>query len=230
MADKELYLTEEVMLLALRDEKGTVASGTMYSMALGGAILAELLLRGRIEVEKQRRKSFAKVRSRSPVGDPVIDECLRRIRDASRRGSLRTWVSRFANLKGLKHRVAGGLARKGVLRADEDKVLLIFTRRIYPELDPRPERRIVERLREAIFTDTSELSAPTVVLVALAHHAGLLKQVFDKRELKQRKQRIESIIKGNVIGKATREAIQAVQAAVAVAAIMPAIMASTTHS
>lgn len=228
MVDKRLRLHEEVMLLALHNDKGTVASGTMYSMALGGAILAELLLERRIEVERERKKTFARVLSRSPVGDPLIDECLRRIVDARRRGSLQTWVSRFANMSGLRHRVAGGLARKNVLRADEDTVLLIFKRRIYPELDPRPERRIVERLREAIFTEEPGLDGKTVVLVALAHHAGLLKHVFDKRELRRRKQRIESIIQGNVIGKATREAIQAVQAAIAVAAITPVIVAASS--
>ena len=37
-----LYLHEEVMLLALRDEEGTVASGTMYQYAIGAAILAEM--------------------------------------------------------------------------------------------------------------------------------------------------------------------------------------------
>ena len=41
----QLLLHEEVLLLALRDEKGTIASGTMYQYALGGAILAELLLK-----------------------------------------------------------------------------------------------------------------------------------------------------------------------------------------
>ena len=34
-----LQLHEEVMLLALRDQEGTVAGGTNYSLALGGAIL-----------------------------------------------------------------------------------------------------------------------------------------------------------------------------------------------
>lgn len=36
-ADRNLYLHEEIMLLALRDKEGTVASGTMYNFAIGGA-------------------------------------------------------------------------------------------------------------------------------------------------------------------------------------------------
>ena len=45
MIDRDrLTLHEEILLLALRDEEGTIASGTNYSYALGGAILAELIL------------------------------------------------------------------------------------------------------------------------------------------------------------------------------------------
>jgi hypothetical protein len=39
-----LFLYEEIMLLALRDEEGTIASGTMYKYAIGAAVLSELLL------------------------------------------------------------------------------------------------------------------------------------------------------------------------------------------
>jgi hypothetical protein len=47
--------------------------------------------------------------------------------------------------------------------------------------------------------------------------------------LKARKTRIEQIINGEMTGKAAQEAIQAMQAAVMVACIMPAIMTTTMH-
>ena len=52
VANDELHLYEEIMLLALRDEEGTVASGTMYNYAVGGALLAELLLEQRLRIEE----------------------------------------------------------------------------------------------------------------------------------------------------------------------------------
>ena len=51
-----LFLHEEIMLLALHDEKGTVAWGTYYQYALGGAILAELLLNNLISIEVSKKK------------------------------------------------------------------------------------------------------------------------------------------------------------------------------
>lgn len=213
-----LFLHEEIMLLALRDQKGTVEFGSLYNYALGGAILAELLLAGRISVEAGKKKLVDLV-SREPMGDPVIDECLQKIASAKRRADPQTWVQRFSTLKKLHHRVAEGLCQRGILRADEDKILLIFSRQIYPELNPQPERKLIERLRKAIFGDSGVVEPRTVILIALAHAADLLRIPFGKRDLRQRKKRIQKIIDGEMMGKATKEAIEAAQAAAAVVVV-----------
>jgi golgi phosphoprotein 3 len=225
--DSTLFIHEEVMLLALRNKQGTVAGGVMYAQAAGGAILAELLLRARLGAVREGRSTYVVVNDPTPVGDPLLDECLANVGEARRRGTLARWVQRFAGIRQLKDRVAAGLADKGVLRADEDKVLLIFTRRIYPELDPAVEQEIIERIRDAIDSDSRPVDPRTTVLIALAHHAGLLRANFDRKHLKARRARIDAIIRGDAIGQATREAIQAVQVAIMMAT-MPAIITSTT--
>ncbi|MBN2594207.1 MAG: GPP34 family phosphoprotein [Sedimentisphaerales bacterium] len=223
-----LFLHEEILLLALRDVEGTIASGgTLYQYAIGAALLAELLLSKRIEVEQSGRKKLVNPVSPTPLGEPLIDECLEKVVNAKRRAVLQTWVSRFASIKNLKHRVARQLCRRGILRADEDKVLLIFTRKIYPEVDPGPERELIRRLEHAIFTETRDIDPRTVVLLSLADSTGLLKVVFDKKLLKTRKVRIKQIVNGEITGKAATEAIQAMQTAVMVACIMPAMMTTT---
>jgi len=225
-----LFLHEEIMLLALRDEKGTIVPGTMFQYAIGAAVLAELLLNQRIAVDQSSRRKLVDLVSSTPLGDPLLDQCLKKISTAKRRAALQTWVSRFAIVKNLKHLVAQHLCRRGILRADEDKILLIFTRKIYPEVDPEPEQKLIERLRQAIFADAPDVDPRTVVLVSLANSASLLRVVFDKKMLKARKARIEQIVNGDITGKAAQEAIQAMQAAVMVAVIMPAIMTTTIHS
>ena len=212
-AQTDLFLHEELMLLALRDEEGTIAAGSMYHYAIGGAVLAELLLRGRIEVEEPKKK-LVNLISADPLGDPLIDECLDRISSAKRRESAQTWVSRFAGIKNLKHRVAEQLCQRGILRPEESKVLLVFSRRTYPEANPQPERELIERLRRAIFTDTEDLDPRTVVLVSLANGTGMLESVFDRKELKSRKGRIEEMISGEMAGEAARAAVETMQAVV----------------
>ena len=77
-----LFLHEEVLLLALRDEEGTIAPGTMYQYAIGGAVLAELMLQSRIGVDESGRKTLAKVLDSTPTGAPLLDEFLTKMRDS----------------------------------------------------------------------------------------------------------------------------------------------------
>ena len=233
MRRKELYPHEQLLLLALRDEKGTLESkASMHAFALGGALLAELSLHDRIRIEDARpgrggsKKAFVDLTDRRPFGEPVLDECLARLANAKRRARASTWVQRFAKTKRLRHRVAAGLCRRGILRDDEDKVLLLFTRRVYPTIDPRPERQLIERMRDAVFGDSIKVDPEVALIVTLGHATGLLAAHFDKPALRRRKQRLAEIADGNLIGHATRHAVQAAQAA-ALAAVAGASAASS---
>jgi hypothetical protein len=222
-AAKPLLLYEEVLLLSLRNRTGTTAAYPEHAIA--GAILAELLISRRITIEDPKKR-WVVLQDATPLGDPIIDQSLESIATAKRRGSLTTWISRLAC--GKKHKVAAQLCSRGIVRAVDDKVLLIFSRKVYPEVDPIPEKQIVERLRSAIFDDRSTLDPRTVVLVSLAHGAGLLDETFGRKEIKARKQRIEQIANGELTGKATQEVIAAAQAAMMIAAIMPSMIAATS--
>ena len=190
MSDRtDLHLHEQLMLLALRDEKGTLESkALMYGYALGGAILAELSLRGRTRAA--------------------------------------TWVARFAQMKRLRHRVAEDLCRRGILRDSEDKVLLFFTRKSYPTIDPGPERRFVDQLRTVVFSDSAFRDPETAVVAALANATGLLAIHFDKKDLKRRKQHLKRIAEGSVAGTAVEQAVRAAEQAV-IAAVVTASVATT---
>lgn len=224
-----LPLHEEILLLSLRDEKGTVPLETMYRHAIAGAILAELVLRGRVTIEDPDGKQLGKVTNERRTGMPLVDECLERMAGDKHR-PMKYWVAKFAAIKGLKHRVAERLCERGILREEEGKVLIVFSRRVYPETDPRPEHEIVERMRRAIFTDTRDIDPRTIVLISLAKATKVLKLLFDRKDLGQRKERLEQLISGEAVGKAARDAVQAAQVAVMVAAIMPAVIASTTSN
>jgi Golgi phosphoprotein 3 len=227
---KPLFLYEEIMLLALRNEKGTIA--TCFSeYAVAGAILAELSLERRISFETTGRQ-WVELADGSPMGDPLIDECLLKLAAAKRRASLQTWVPRLAGIKDLKHKVARQLCDRGILRAEKNKVLFVFTRKDYPEVNPVPEKMIVDRVRAAVFSDGARLDPRTVVLISLAHSAGLLSETFGRKAVRARKNRIEQIVNGELTGRATKEVIAACQMAMLVAtttATMTATVAATSH-
>jgi hypothetical protein len=214
--EHELTLPEEVLLLALRDEAGTIPIGSLYAYALGGAILAELALQGRVSVEQPKRSKLVQLADARPTGDPLLDEAHTKLRQAKRRGSVATWVHRLS-YPSPRDRVAERLVQRGVLRRAEGKVLLVFSRSTWPTVNPRPEAEMVERLERAIFGGESP-NVRTAALIGLAHPAGLLEQAFDRRDLKKRKKEIALIVErahpADEISQALKEAITATMVAV----------------
>ena len=223
-----LGLHQEMMLLALRDEEGTLErSAGWYRTAVAGALFAELLLRERIKVTDDK-KQLVDLVSEEPLHDELLDECLGLIASPRRRRRAQQWIWKFGNLKRLRHRVAESLCSVGVLRRDEDKVLLVFTRQIYPTLDPEPERQLIERMRAAIFEDSDEVDSRTALVASLAHTTGLINATFDKRELKKRKARFEELASGELVAEAAAQAVKAAQAAQV--SVIAAVAASSAAS
>jgi golgi phosphoprotein 3 len=223
---------EEILLLGLDDDKGKVearASSTL-TYALAGAVVAELCLLGDLTLKHERKKVFVQANATGGTGDPVLDDCLGTIRVAKRRKQAKDWIAFFASKHQLRHRVADELVQKGILDRVEGKILFLFRSRRYPESDPRPERLITERLRDAIFDDAASIDDRTAVLVSLAHAAKLLPIKFPKRDLRRRKAHIEAIARGDAAGTATRAAIEAAEALGAAIAASTAAAAAAAAS
>jgi len=221
-----LALHEEIMLLALHDKKGTVIGGVWHATALGGAILSELLLQGKLAIETEGKKSFVKLADKKKTGDEVLDEAIQKVADAKRRTDAKTWIMRFAALKNLWHRVARRLCDQKILRADERQLLLFFKQKIYPERNHGPERAIMKQLQSAIFTSAKDVDARTVVLVSLADASHLLPVLFDRKKLQERKDHIKLLVQGETVGGAMRESILQAQAAIMVATMVPVMTVS----
>ncbi|RUO38177.1 hypothetical protein CWE13_00560 [Aliidiomarina shirensis] len=221
-----LRVYEELMLLALCEEKGTMST-SFLNYAVSGALLSELMFMKRLQIEDSKKK-LVNIVDASATGDALLDECLEKISTAKRRGSMKVWVQRLSSIKELHHKVARRLAEQKIVEATEDKVLWLFTRRVYPEINPIPEKELRNRIRNAVLSSESKVDPRTTVLIALAKSAALLPQVFSKQELKQHKERIEQIVAGDLMGDVTKEVIAACQAAIMVAVMIPAITVATT--
>jgi golgi phosphoprotein 3 len=216
----DLPLHEQILLLALHDEKGTVHT-SHFAYALAGGIVAELLLGGRLSIEESKRSRLLTAADAWPTGDPLLDECVHRIADAKRKASTATWVGRLAALRDLQHRVAERLCERGILRREEGRVLWLFSRTLYPTADPTPERALVAAMRSAI-AEEREVPARLAIVLALAHSSGILRHVLDGELLKTRRERLETLVRLDEASGATRSAIEAARAA------MAAVTAATT--
>lgn len=228
-ATTKLTMYEELLLLALDDRKGTAAVGGMQGLAVAGAVLAELVLLGAVRIGEDK-KQFVDAEPGAQVADPLLAECLALVVAAKKRRRAPEWVQKFSGLKDLNKRVARGLVSKGVLNEEQDRVLGIFTRTLFPARDGGPEQELVRRLERAVMTDEDKVDERTLVVAVVAQATGLLERAIPKKQLKTRKARLKQLADGHVAGGATLEAVRAVQAAAAIACMVATTAAASAAS
>ena len=222
MTSSTLTIPESILLLALHDDKGE-KQGTFVEYALAGAALAELLLQGRLS-ESGKTLDIA---NSTPVGDAFLDHCLAAVAAKGGGKDAKTYVQHIAGQKELLALLYEGLVKRGILDEQTIKVLWIFNQTVWPEKNPKPERELEARLRHAI-AGAGTVDAYDGAIIAIAHHVDILKHNFDADTLKRSKDRIKRIVDGELLpAHATKETIQAMAAAVTIAAVMPAIMVTT---
>jgi len=146
-----LSLAEELLLLALHDEKGTavVSAGTALPYGLGGALVMELTLQGRLEL----RGENLVVTDPTPAEDGLLNDALKRIGEAKRERGPKYWVGTLGHrIQNLKGRLLKELVQKGILRKEQRKILWIFPADRFPTTDAKPESEVRDRIRRVCFS------------------------------------------------------------------------------
>ncbi|MFG3338169.1 GPP34 family phosphoprotein [Glycomyces sp. NPDC048151] len=214
-------LVEELLLLAYDDATGRDRSGGFLEIGLGGAVVLELTMAGRLDVVDKR----VKVVDGAPLGDPLLDDRLAAI-GADKPRAPRAVVERTA--KKLKPLVLDRLVGDGVLRHERDKALGLFPFNRYLPNDPAAEAEARARLAAAVDAGRAE-DARTAALAALAYAMRLEKTVFPDRKPGPTRKALKAIAEGSWAGDATRQAVEAAQAAV-MAAVTAATAAAAAGS
>ncbi|KAK0084938.1 hypothetical protein PV325_006067 [Microctonus aethiopoides] len=198
-SDKETRLTlmEEVLLLGLKDKEGyTSFWNDCISSGLRGCILAELGLRGRVELEKagmRKRGLLARkllVKNDAPTGDVLLDEALKHLKEYEPPEPVQSWIEYLSGetwnplklryqLKNVRERLAKNLVEKGVLTTEKQNFLL-FDMTTHPLTDNLAKTRLVKK--EAVLcrwvNDASRMDRRILALVFLAHAADVLENAF----------------------------------------------------
>ena len=222
----QTLIAEDLLLLLLDDEKGTLAAADKIQPLLGGAPLLELALAERVEVaEKARRWSWAKVVvTGTPLGEPVLDEALARVAEKPR--TAQDLVTRLG--KGTKDRLLDRLVERGMVERHAGRVLGIVPRTTWPARDARHEESVRALLQGALvqgLTPDARTSALIALLAAIDH----AHKVVDRGGLPARtvKARAKEISQGAWAAKAVRDAVAATQAAIATSIAATATVAGS---
>jgi len=220
-----VILSEDVLLLLIDDASGKfVVDKTRLDLALAGGVLLDLATLGRVDVTgpgEQVKAGRLVVRDAGPTDDPVLDEALRRIGELGPKKP-ESVVPKL--VKGLRQDLLGRLIGRGILRAQEGRVLGIFPSHSWPALDSGHERQVRAGLHDVLVAGRSP--APReAALVSLLHAIDQVPKALGDvgvpaRELRRR---AKDVAAGGFADEAVRRAVQAINAAT-----MAAVMASAT--
>lgn len=182
-----LRFAEEIMLLILDDagEFVPVPSWPLHC-ALGGGVLMDLALEGRIDTDPERLFLI----DPAPVGDDLLDSALARIADTSGSFDARHWVRTMANGgERIRARVLERLVEHGILECRERSFLWVLRSRRYPTLDSKPDREVKRRLMSVLFND--DIPDPRDgAVVALADTCGIFDHLLSRREVRGTAERV----------------------------------------
>lgn len=213
-----LLLAEDLLLLLLDDDLGTLRQSNLQPL-LGGAVLAELALLGAVEVE-EKQGFWQTVRVRPVPGRRPEDPVLAGAQDvvAEKPRTAQDLATRLG--KPLKDRLTDRLVARGILRREEHKVLGLFPSARWPAADSRHEDEVRRRLADVLVRGLSP-DPRTVALVALLSavdqaHKVVPGEGLSGREVRKRaKQLVADMDEGEWAAKAVRDAVQATTTAVA---------------
>lgn len=222
-----LTMPQQLMLLALDDERGKVVQSSAMALpfALAGAALMELQRLGRIDLTGPT----VAVCDTKPTGDPVLDDVLHALDNSSKPRKLSYWMSSHHKLAPkMRERVTDQLVDQGILQREPHEALWVFRWNTYPTIEERPERAIRTALGNILFggaTPTEE----EAMLLALVHACNLAKEVFPDAPARETRRRLKEFATGDQIAKAVSDSVAAVTTAIIAASTAVMISTSVNH-
>lgn len=204
-----LSFAEELILIALDDEKGkTISMPTMsLEYGLAGALLMELALNNKIDTDLTHLMLI----DSTPTGDVLLDKILGIIGKSDAQKDAKYWIKEIvANIENIKEILIEKLVEKRVLKIEEHKILWFFHTRRYPVINNKEEKEVKKRIREIILNDLIP-DPKDVVIVCLIDACDLVGEVFSKEERGIALERINQISKMDLIGQAVSKAVNEFQ-------------------
>ncbi len=215
-----LSLAEQFLLLALDEENGKLAdpSGCGLNYGLAGAVMAELLLQGKLKLDADGTLLPDKTAFTS---DPLLDEALEEVRNSPKPRALNYWIEKLASAK-LRRAVLHRLLDRGLLAEEERRALGIFPHTVLVQRDLAPRMWAYTALRGAALNG-EPLDAQMKTLLSLAQAAGLLPLFFTRQEQRLAKQQIEALTRSQPVAEAVAQAVENAESAAGAVVILGAM-------
>ncbi|KFZ81396.1 hypothetical protein ED92_14010 [Amycolatopsis sp. MJM2582] len=221
----DLLIVEDLLLLLLDDETGTPAAAGTLPYTLGGAVLAELALLGRVETGKPSALNGPEIIAvgDGPLPDPVLQAAYDRIAGKSQRVQPLLLAIGGDLWKTLTDR----LIERGLIRREKKRVLGLFPVTRLPAADTRHEAELRDEIRAVLVEDKTP-DARTAAVTALLSASGALPTLRPPLAWSAKVyKRAKDIENGNWGAEAVNAAVVRTAAAIAVSTAVVAVTATT---
>ena len=224
MNEDDQPLCEQLLLLLLNSDRQPVA-GKTTGYLLAGALLADLVLRGRVDIAGPAeivQPGRVLVRGAMPTGDALLDTALERVRQ--HHGAEPSTVIGPLS-KGTRKAALERLTGAGIVRVSSRMVLGLFPVRSWPLVHPWHAARA--RLTvQATVEHGSSPDTETAMLISLLLAGGVLHQVQPTTDRKAQTLWVQQLVQDNWVALATRKALQDKGAVVAGLVDLPGFIGS----
>jgi hypothetical protein len=223
-----MLLVEDLLLLLMDDETGTPAAAGTLPYALGGAVLVELALLGRVDTTATGSLGGEKVIAvdGEPPADPLLRQAYEKV--AGKPRAVQPLLLRIGG--SLWDEVVDRLAGKGLVRRESRKVLGLFRTTRLPAGDGRHEQEVRDRIR-AVLVDGAEPDTRTAALIALLSASGALPALRPQLAWSGPViERAEELRRGNWGASAVNTAVARTAAAIAASSAVTAVTVITATS
>ena len=218
-----ITLSEQLLLLALNDDKGNVvlSASTALPYGLAGALLLELFLLEKVKF----RKNTIKLINTAKTDNDILNEVLKVLSTTKKSLETKHCIELInKKITKLQDRLADQLVEKKVLVKQEKSFLWIINYNHYPTKDATPEEGIRTRIKNIVLK-RQEATEEDVALLCLIKACDLIKEIFDKPDRKKATERIKHITEHHQVGVAISKTMEEITAA-----IMMIIIASSVST
>ncbi|MBI3644404.1 MAG: GPP34 family phosphoprotein [Acidobacteriales bacterium] len=206
-----LNLPEQLLMLAFFEQKANPLNVSL-GFGLIGAVLAELLIQGKID-----RKGVDLVgRADAGTPDAILNEALILITASEQERSAKYWVNHLnSHLKRLRPRLLDRLVAHGHMTVADQRIMGVFPHRIHRLSDSHTALALKDEIRQVLFRPFAP-SARQVALIGLMKPSGL--KIFTREERGAARARISEILRSDPISTVSEAVADVAGAAAAIIA------------
>jgi hypothetical protein len=209
-----LTIFEEFLLLSIHETKGTFISSSVERLKPGlvGAILAELVLMGKIQTSDNHRLLLI---NDSPTNDEILDGVLSTLKKVEKGRKVRYWINTISSKSDkIRRQLVKSLVQKGVVTEDDDRLLWVIPSPLQPESKASAKYLVNKRLRGIVLAQEDN-QLRDIVLLNLLRACDLLDLVFLMDERKFASQAINGLFFDRAIKDSSIQTIQEIETAIA---------------